>query len=903
MKNAKTLKIDRFRGVDFSTSPLQVKATRASEAVNFYLDDEGRMRKRPGWRERFCVRDEKTNEPLRINGIFEYKSGEHRDVIIHAGKRFFRVTMDERGREAVEDITMSSSHEQSRVDEGLLNDERSQAFFMAGKMYIIGCGDYLVYGSWDGGSTYELRRVYEGEDTYIPTTTVGIDGESLNINPTTKDGKTYWNITNDNGHLLESNGQRASLDDVSLLTRWRKNKLKGTRSVQSGADTNGEPIIYKFNTYQLDATIDNDSEVEVVNELTGQVYVDVKNPQFTDGGLKSTDQYWLVRKEDKKNATGANSSLLKGYVYKSIGYVTLLDSFPKDNGDSIITVKFRHTPTADEAGVKVEEFVPYEKRIGDCRFGVQYGIEGNVDRLFLSGNPAFDNVEFFSEYDDATYFPDLNTIAVGARGQAIVGYARLSDNTLAVFKERGNGTDACIFYHTGYYKDEADGNGNLARTIAIFPTQAGNVGQTVVSRHACADFGGDPLILSRDGVFGIVLSENIKTADRYTRERSRSVNARLRREPGLSEAVAVCLDGRYYLAVNSHVYVADARTKYYADKDADGSYQYEWWYWDGVPARVLCEVGGALTFGTEDGRVCAFDEQRSDRMYTDIVEGDLTVDVPNSQLDCDASLLACAGERIVIDTEGLYALYVDGSSIVRLERERVFVDESCIIGLSDGTRVLADGYGLEIGVPYVIDDVDVGTCSFRLLDASGAAVVPTAPDFRLHLPLSGRELVVCEASGRDFRVKLWAGGEALTLTAYDGEVSSSPVGRLLHSTPIRALWVSGVLDLGSASHAKTLLSISATAEPSVRSRMHVGYMTRRDAKEQALSVQTGTFSLADLSFREFSFSTGFAQSVTARLFERGINYIAFRVRSESGDCAIGALEAIYKFNGYQGGIR
>ena len=881
MKNAKTLKIDQFRGVDFSTSPLQVKATRASEAVNFYLDDEGRMRKRPGWCELVRIRDEK-DEPLRINGIFEYKSGDRRDVIVHAGKRFFRVTMDERGREAVEDITLSGTHEQSRVDESRLSDERSQTFFMAGKMYIIGCGDYLVYGSWDGGETYELRRVYKGEDTYIPTTTVGISGTDISISIRDKTD-TDWTILSG----TNTEDVRETLEDVNLLTCWRKNKLRGIKDGRT--------------TYQLDATIDEDSRVEVVDELTGQVYVAVQDPG-TAFELVKKDRYWLIKPEDEDRLTTATPEY--GYVYKSIGYVQLLrDVWPEDNGDSIITVKFQHTPTADEAGVKVEDFVPYEKRIGDCRFGIPYGIEGNVDRLFLSGNPAFDNVEFFSEYDDATYFSDLNTIAVGARGQAIVGYARLSDNTLAVFKERGNSADACIFYHTGYYKDEADGNGNLARTIAIFPTQAGNVGQTVVSRHACADFGGDPLILSRDGVFGIVLSENITTNDRYTRERSRSVNARLRREPGLSEAVAVCLDGRYYLAVNSHVYVADARTKYYADKDADGSYQYEWWYWDGVPARVLCEVGGALTFGTEDGRVCVFDEQRSDRMHTDIVEGDLTVDVPNSQLDCDASLLACAGERIVIDTEGLYAMYVDGSSIVRLEGERIFVDESCIIGMSDGTRVFADGYGLEIGVPYVVDDVDVGTCSFRLLDASGAAVVPTAPNFRLHLPLSGRELIVCEASGHDFRVKLWAGGEALTLTAYDGEVPSSPVGWLLHSTPIKALWVSGVLDLGSASHAKTLLSISATAEPSVRSSMHVGYMTRRDAKEQALSVQTGTFSLADLSFREFSFSTGFAQSVTARLFERGINYIAFRVRSEQGDCALGALEAIYKFNGYQGGIR
>ena len=371
----------------------------------------------------------------------------------------------------------------------------------------------------------------------------------------------------------------------------------------------------------------------------------------------------------------------------------------------------------------------------------------------------------------------------------------------------------------------------------------------------------------------------------------------------MSEAVGVSYNNRYYLAVNGHCYVADARTKYYSDKDADGSYQYEWWYWDGIPARVLCELRGALYFGTQDGRICVFDEQRCDRSHVDIEEGELTVDVPNHQLEYK-SLAEREGDHIVIDTDGLYALYASGFE--RIDGERICVDEESILSMSDGTVVYADEVGesgLSVGDAYVIDDVDAGSCSFRLLDANGEDVKPTSTDFRLHLPLSGRELVICEVTGCYFRVKLWEGGAVLALSAYDGEVPSKPVGRLLHKKKITALWQSGTFDLGSASHAKTLLSISVTAEPGVNSCMSFGYVTRREIREYERSMTTGKFRLDDLSFREFVFSTGFAQSCTKRIFERGINYIAFRVRSEDGDCALGALEAIYKYNGYQGGIR
>lgn len=885
MKERKTLRLSDFRGVDFSSSPLFVKSTRASDMCNLY-NDYGKTRKRPGWRERLCIRDQATDAPLRINGVFEYKMGEHRDVIIHAGTRFFRVTVDEQGQESAEDITMSGTYERSRVDESLLTDERSQAFFMAGKMYVIGCGDYLVYGSWDEGKTFELRRVYDGEDTYIPTTTVSIDGEKVQI------------VLNGNIGAAEirgayvhpnASGLRATLDDVNLLTPWRKNKLQGWLSTKATDGT-----VSYYNVYQLDTTIDEDSEVEIVNELTGERFVcDVRDTGY--------GTYDIIRTEDVGKVI--TSDMRCGTVYKSLGYVQLYyEVFPENNGDSVITVTFKHTPTADEAGVKVEDFVPYERRVGGCRFGITYGIDGNVDRVFLTGNEAFDNVEFFSAADDATYFSDVNTIAVGSRGRAIVGYARLSDNTLAVFKESGNGSDASIFYRTGYYKQEADDRGNLKRILPIFPTTAGNVGQTVVSRFACVDFGGDPLILSSDGVFGIVLSSNVATADRYTRERSRTVNERLCREEKLSEAVGICYDGRYYLSVGGHCYVADGRFRFYADRSLDESYNYEWWFWDNIPARVFFEVNGALGFGTEDGRICVFDDEHSDRTYIALEAGDLSIDASSGRLSYNTTLpiVPAENDRIVIDTQGLYALYAQPTD---LEGERIKVSEQDIVGMSDGTVVYADGAGLTAGEPYTLDDVDVGFGTLRLLDTKGMAVVPSSADFRLYLPISGRELYLTQVNEGSFALKLWAQGEALMLSAYDGALPSLPTGRMVHRVPVCARWVTPVLDLGSASHPKTLLSMSVTAEPGIHGHMTYGYETRREMRMHELRGGQ-PFSLDGLSFHEFSFDTGFARSDTRRLYERGFNYITFCIRSDTDtDCAIAAIEAIYKFNGYQGGLK
>ena len=880
MKARKTLTLSEFRGVDFSSSPLRVNGRRAADMVNFYQDDGGVTRKRPGWCERTRIVDA-SGDALPINGVFQYEYGERHEVIVHAGARFFRLAKTD-GREAPEDITESGRHVPSRVVAEKLTSTRSQVFYAGRRMYIIGCGDYLVYGTWDEGKHFELRRVAFGEDTYIPQTTISIGGGAED--------------------------RRETLDMVNLLTPMRINLLQGVPE----PEVTDAPEPYRTNgCYKLDASVDEDGPFEITNMLTGEPYDIIlrecagRTDVWLEAlGVTVDDGCYSI---EGLGGDGYRHSI--GTLWKQKGVLELYGgSFPGDNkynkanptdtGDCLIEVKFKHTATAEEAGLAEKDFVPYEERVARCAFGVLYGANGNTDQLFLSGNPRFENVDFYSWDDDMTYFPDEYTTSIGLPGQAVVGYGRLSDNTLAIFKERKGG-DASIFYRKGNYVTETDDLG-FKRVEIAFPTTAGNAGEAMISRYASLDFGGDFLMLSGNGVFGIEITDNVKTEDRYTRDRSPTIRGRLCAEKELSDAVAIAYKNRYYLAVSGHCYVADARFRFYADKNMEDSYSYEWWYWDNVPARVWAEINGRLFFGTKDGRLCAFDEQFSDRTFTEIAPGEIAIDAENSQIDCAGALGLAEGDTVIIDTPGLYALLGQGYTV---RGGRIYTDEESILSLSDGVEVYADGEGLPVGTPYILDDVDVGDCSFRLLTVGGAEVMPSGDGFRLHRHLSGRALYVADVVDGDFRLKPYKGGAVLQLSAYDGEVPSMPTGCIIHKRPVAAIWVTPTFDLGSAAHGKTLLSVSMTAEPGVYSRMSYGYETRSEICEHDLRGSR-VFSFDSLDYRDFSFDTGFARSDTRRVFTRGFNYISFRFCSEGDtDCAIGSFSAIYKIDGYQGGVR
>ena len=860
-----------LRGVDFSSSPMEVNPRRASRAVNF-INEAGITQKRNGWTQQ--CRIVKDGEPQRINGVFEYVDGEHKETLVHAGCRLYRLKRAENGRYSTVDVTQTSTYAPAAVDVSRLKDTRSQAFLQGGKMYWIGAGDYLVYGSWNDGQSYELRRVYDNEGTYIPKTTINI------------------------GTGIGSADARSSLDAVNYMTGWRRNGIEGLPKGTEHITDNTRASFY------LDATIDGETVVEV-RTLGSPQYVyrnnldakyDSEKIRFRmvkeDGTLDedSAEDYGRInyaegRIEYRPKAQGAAPNYT--YYFNVPGMM-------EAGGDDVAEVYFYHK----EEG--------YKERIPACSFGVLFGTSGNTDRLFLAGNPAFPNVDFYSAMDDYTYFEDVNTVSMGSDGYAVLGYARLADNTLAIFKEKSQ-TEASIFFRTSYYKEFYNSDGSLDEMLSIFPTTAGNIGETVVSRFACADFGGDNLILSENGVFGIVLTDNIATATRYSRERSLAINAKLRREPGLQDAVAISYKGRYYLAVNGHCYVADARYRYGMDNSLDGAYQYEWWYFDNIPARIFAEIGGALWFGTEDGRLCCFDDQYTDRIFHDLAEGEMTLDEDQECIFYSSAIAFDIREDDELRVLGgtLYSVYLPWANV---SGGRLYVSPSEIINVYEGAQVYCDfieGAELKVNTKYTVDDVDLGDCSFALLDESGNTVNAGNGEVRV-CQRHTSTLYLCDVDKEETRFGLKEAKDAqpLNLALYNGEGSGLLTARVTRVKNVKAEWVTAVHDLGSAEYTKRLRGMTVVVESGTSGEMRFGYESRFGPSLDQVYGVSEAFSWDDFSFINFTFDAGFSRSYSVPIFERNANFVAMRLTSDTDrPCAINRMALQYEITRKARGVR
>lgn len=274
-------------------------------------------------------------------------------------------------------------------------------------------------------------------------------------------------------------------------------------------------------------------------------------------------------------------------------------SFDPDSGKVTFNVAPGESPVLGRDSVtiryKIKDNTENANKINQCDIAVLFGYAGNSNRIFVSGNPRFPNYDFHSEQDNPMYWPDENFTRIGT--EPIIGYSRLSDGTLAVHKKHSD-TDCTIYYRTT----------NLLDSIEVFPLQNGVRNLGVISKYANCNLLNDPLILTNQGVFAVIGSNG----EKYAQQRSYYVNGKLLKETNLSSAQAVSVDGKYYLAVNNHVYIADSRYLSYPKHSKTEQYQYEWWYWDNIPARVLFSWNERLYFGTSDGRICSFTDEYLD---------------------------------------------------------------------------------------------------------------------------------------------------------------------------------------------------------------------------------------------------------------------------------------------------
>ena len=659
------LSLSAFRGVDFTSSPLTADAARATRAENF-LYENGANRKRHGYRE--CLRLlDAAGRALPVGGCFAYGDG----YVVTAGGRVFFARADADGVLGAADVTESAIYAPAKADPARLTDGITEGFFRGGRLYLIGCGDYLVYGDFGAGA--ELRRVYANDATYVPTTAISRNAEG------------------------ESDPVRASLEGVNLLTPWRKNRLLGTTA---------EAAVWQLDGDHIDAATPVCVSVETTESVDGAAvpvtYTLDNRPASDPTGTPGA----VLRLVAKSGGATPTAGASYGSIDAAAGTLSL--SFatpPRIAGRDNITVTFSCTTEA------------HREMLPACRFGVLYGEGGGSDRLFLSGNPACPNRDFWSEPEDFSYFPAKNTASLGSERNPLTGYGRLLDGSMAVYARGGEG-ESGVYFRTGTYRTETDAESGAAVLYSVFPTLSGSSGEGALSPHTCADLDGDALILTRTGVCGVVQRESGVGYARYLRERSRPVNAALCRHAHPENAVATVCDGRYYLALDNVCYVADGRYAFREEGARDGAFGYEWWYLTDLPIRCFCRIGGALAFGTEDGRLCAFDDGYSDRTRERYGAGEISVSYETSRLLCAGAADLSAGDEVRLGGGPLYAALLTDATV---ENDAVVCPDGLPENLREGDSVWVDeagASGLPTDVPVRVGDIDRGRDRLTLCSAA-----------------------------------------------------------------------------------------------------------------------------------------------------------------------------------------
>lgn len=247
--------------------------------------------------------------------------------------------------------------------------------------------------------------------------------------------------------------------------------------------------------------------------------------------------------------------------------------------------------------------------ISKCTIGALFGINGATDRLFLSGNPDYPNVDWHSEQYDPTYIADSSYSKLGSDTSAIVGYTKVN-NYLAAHKDE-NETEHNIIVREGdlVALGQTTKSGSDADVTTYDEKPAFKIINTLQGPGSIAPdtFGylqTEPLFLTRSGIFAITAQDI--TGEKYSQNRSFYVNGSLVEQNGLEDAYAITYNDMYFLFVNSKVYVLDGLQPIRTDKSEPyATRQYVCFYLTDIPARIAWVQNNRLYFGTTNGKVCS----------------------------------------------------------------------------------------------------------------------------------------------------------------------------------------------------------------------------------------------------------------------------------------------------------
>lgn len=260
----------------------------------------------------------------------------------------------------------------------------------------------------------------------------------------------------------------------------------------------------------------------------------------------------------------------------------------------------------------------HNEQILKCRFCTLYGVNGARNRLFVTGNDAYPNRDYYSQIDDPTYFGDTWYSELGSGGARIVGYSVVGDQLATHLKNDDGGTN--IVLRRGQLSEVSTTSGSTTvlsstqstststSTTALGSTASFRISGSLQCPGAASPYGFatldmEPLFVAEADILAVTPSDVL--GERYAQSRAYYIKSLLS-TLDLSESCAVYWEGYYVLAAEGYLILLDGTQPVYERNEPYASRQYEAYYWTDIPARVLFVQDGKLFFGDESGGIYSF---------------------------------------------------------------------------------------------------------------------------------------------------------------------------------------------------------------------------------------------------------------------------------------------------------